>query len=54
MLKFDAEQRITAELALHHCYVSVFAGSNSQTTGNSLNFAVTINAFSDSSIHDSQ
>lgn len=54
MLKFDAEQRITAQLALHHCYVAVYDSNHSQTTSNSLNFAVTINAFSDSSIDDSQ
>ena len=51
MLKFDVEQRITAQLALHHCYLAIFDCNNSQTTRN---YAVTINAYSDSSLHDSQ
>jgi hypothetical protein len=54
MLKFDADQRITAQLALHHRYVAIFDCNNSQTASNSVNYAVTINAFSDSSIHGSQ
>ena len=54
MLKFDVEQRITAQLALHHRYLAIFDCNNSQTTSNSVNYAVTINPYSDSSLHDSQ